>query len=391
MAVKIQPFFNIQHDWNDVLSSSDKVWISCSKKGWPSVYGEVITKGNGKEKDLVVTNGFEIKNFDKTSITVSYPKWNCSTKFVASSNTFKNIHLKSVRGLDISPGGSLGVSSGDDKSLNLWQSSDGTVRRVLEGHVTDVTSCQFFPSGVVVLTGGSDMQLKIWSAEDGSCPVTLKGHRGGISDTAIIEKGRNVVSCSRDGSARLWDCGTATCLGVITECSSAINACAAATVNDSIGDLGVRDEPTNEKEVGSDGKLLLLAREDKILQGVGLHSRQKLFELSGSSAFNACCFMSERMAVAGTQDGCLHKYDLRYTSKPLSIVKMSGSSILSMTKFNETCLVSTGDGSCFLWTDEDAADVCLTGPDCDSVYKVRANGRYIYTACRDAKIRKYIL
>lgn len=40
---------------------------------------------------------------------------------------------------------------------------------------------------------------------------------------------------------------------------------------------------------------------------------RKLFELSGSSAFNACCFMSERMAVAGTQDGCLHKYDLRCT------------------------------------------------------------------------------
>lgn len=44
-------------------------WILIRKIfiGWPSVYGEVITKGNGKEKDLVVTNGFEIKNFNKVT------------------------------------------------------------------------------------------------------------------------------------------------------------------------------------------------------------------------------------------------------------------------------------------------------------------------------------
>ncbi len=50
-----------------------------------------------------------------------------------------------------------------------------------------------------------------------------------------------------------------------------------------------------------------------------------------------------------------------------------------------------GDGCCFVWSEKDEQDVCFTGPDCDSVYKVRANLREIYTASRDAKIRKYIL
>ncbi|XP_028415204.1 proteasomal ATPase-associated factor 1-like isoform X2 [Dendronephthya gigantea] len=323
-------------------------------------------------------------------MTISYPEWKCSTTFLAPSNVFTNIHSKSVHGLDISPGGSLGVSSSSDGSLNIWQTSDGRVRRELKGHVTEVTSCQFFPSGVVVLTGGGDMQMKIWSAENGSCPVTLIGHRAGVTDTAIVDKGRNVLSCSRDGSARLWDCGTATCLGVVAECSCPINACAMETCNEGI-DMGSREEELSDRETGSAGKMLVIAREDKILQGIGLHSRQKVFEVSANDAYNACCFTSDVSLLAGTQDGCLYRYDLRNMSEPLSVVKTSGASILSMVNSALGSLVSTGDGCCFMWSGKDERGVCFTGPDCDSVYKVRANNRHIYTASRDANIRKYIL
>ena len=368
-------------------NSSEKAWISCSKKGSPSVYGDIRSDG---ERELNVTGGFEIESFDKRSITITYPEWNCSTKFLAPSNVFTNIHSKSVHGLDISPGGSLGVSTGDDGNLNVWLTSDGTIRRQLKGHVIEVTSCQFFPSGVVILTGSSDMQLKIWSAEDGSCPVTLKGHKGGITDTAIIDKGRNVLSCSRDGSVRLWDCGTATCLGVLAQCSCPINACAVETVNQEIG-MGSREEEISEKETGTEGKLLVIAREDKVLQAVGLYSRQMVFEVAGSTAFNTCCFTTDVNVLAGTQDGCLYKYDIRNTKQPLSIVKTSGSSILSIVNCDNGSLVSTGDGCCFVWSEKDEQTVCFTGPDCDSVYKVRANQGQIYTASRDAKIRRYIL
>ncbi|CAB3977478.1 proteasomal ATPase-associated factor 1 [Paramuricea clavata] len=391
MAAKIKPYLNIQCDWTELLrNSSEKAWISCSKKGSPSVYGEISSHGERQEKELNATDGFEIESFDKRSITIKYPEWKCSTKFLAPSDVFTNIHSKSVHGLDISPGGSLGVSSSDDGSLNIWQTSDGTVRRELKGHVTEVTSCQFFPSGVVALTGASDMQLKIWSAEDGTCPVTLKGHRGGITDTAILDKGRNILSCSRDGSARLWDCGTATCLGIIAECSCPINACAVETVNQEIS-IGPREEEKSDRETGTIGKLLVIAREDKTLQGVGLHARQKVFEVTGSAAFNTCCFTSDINVLAGTQDGCLYRYDIRNTCAPLSIVKTSGSSILGMVNYDNGSLVSTGDGCCFVWSEKDEQDVCFTGPNCDSVYKVRANKRQIYTASRDAKIRKYIL
>lgn len=136
---------------------------------------------------------------------------------------------------------------------------------------------------------------------------------------------------------------------------------------------------------------MVIAREDNTLQGVGLHTRQTVFEVQGSAAFNACCFTSEVNVIAGTQDGCVYKYDVRNTSEPLNVVQRTGASILSMAKLDQGTLVTTGDGCCVLYTEDENADVSLTGPDCDPVYKARANKKYVYTACRDATIRKYIL
>ena len=39
----------------------------------------------------------------------------------------------------------------------------------------------------------------------------------------------------------------------------------------------------------------------------------KVFEVPGSTAFNTCCFTSDVNVLAGTQDGCLYKYDIRNT------------------------------------------------------------------------------
>ena len=69
----------------------------------------------------------------------------------------------------------------------VWEVSSGIVRRLLVGHLSDVTCLKFFPSNLVLLTGGDDMCVKIWSIEDGSCPVTLTGHKRGITQLQIIE------------------------------------------------------------------------------------------------------------------------------------------------------------------------------------------------------------
>uniref|UniRef100_A0A4X1UT91 Proteasomal ATPase-associated factor 1 n=1 Tax=Sus scrofa TaxID=9823 RepID=A0A4X1UT91_PIG len=300
------------------------------------------------------------------------------------------LSFEQITCLDISSGGGLGVSSSTDGSMKIWQASNGELRRVLEGHVFDVNCCRFFPSGLVVLSGGMDAQLKIWSAEDASCVVTFKGHKGGILDTAIVERGKNVVSGSRDGTARLWDCGRSACLGVIADCGCSINGVAVGAADNSIN-LGSPEQTPSEREVGTESKMLLLAREDKKLQCVGLQSRQPVFLFIGSDAFNCCTFLSGFLLLAGTQDGNIYQLDVRNPRAPVQVIHRSGAPVLSLLSFRDGFIASQGDGSSFIVQQDLDYVIELTGADCDPVYKVATWEKQIYTCCRDGLVRRYQL
>ncbi|XP_030850149.1 proteasomal ATPase-associated factor 1-like [Strongylocentrotus purpuratus] len=290
--------------------------------------------------EVTVSEGFTVSDVTKRKITVACPEKNVSAQFVAPSTALETVHSKAINSLDISAGGALGVSASSDGCLRIWETATGIVRRELEGHAGEAETCQFFPSGMVVLSGGLDTQLKVWSVEDGSCPVTMTGHKRGIQDTAVIDKGRNVISCSLDGSARLWDCGQGKCLEVIGQGSDAINGCAVAPVCDGV-DLGASGSPSSEREVGTDGKLLLLAREGGSLEGYGLKSRQKVFSMSGSSPFNCCTFLSSQILAGGAEDGNIYLIDVRNTSEPQSVIHQSASPVKCMLGYQDGFIAST--------------------------------------------------
>nr|XP_035975402.1 proteasomal ATPase-associated factor 1 isoform X1 [Halichoerus grypus] len=406
----------IQSDWAQALRKDEgEAWLSCHPPGKPTLYGSLTCQGIGQDgiPEVTASEGFIVNEINKAliqslslptsllisalyllgqtkSIHISCPKENASSKFLAPYTTFSRIHSKSITCLDISSGGGLGVSSSTDGSMKIWQASNGELRRVLEGHVFDVNCCRFFPSGLVVLSGGMDAQLKIWSAEDASCVVTFKGHRGGILDTAIVDRGRNVVSGSRDGTARLWDCGRSACLGVIADCGSSINGVAVGAADNSIN-LGSPEQTPSEREVGTESKMLLLAREDKKLQCLGLQSRQPVFLFVGSDAFNCCTFLSGFLLLAGTQDGNIYQLDVRSPRAPVQVIHRSGAPVLSLLSFRDGFIASQGDGSCFIVQQDLDYLIELTGTDCDPVFKVATWEKQIYTCCRDGLVRRYQL
>ena len=154
--------------------------------------------------------------------------------------------------------------------------------------------CRFFPSGLVVLSGADDLRLKVWSCEDASCPVTLTGHTRGISDFQIIDKGRNVVSVSRDGSCKLFDIGESKCLATVGNFNCVINSISISSLTDSsiqVLNLPERSEPLDEREIGTENKLVACACEDGFLRVMSLRARQTLFEFKCESSVNCCCFV----------------------------------------------------------------------------------------------------
>ncbi|KAM9319382.1 proteasomal ATPase-associated factor 1 [Gastrophryne carolinensis] len=383
----------IQSDWAQSLRKAEgEAWVSCKVTGKPTVYGSLKCEGVSADgvPEITSSEEFVVHQVTKKSLLISCPAENVCSRFLAPYTCFPRVHQKSVTCLDISNAGGLGVSTSTDGSMKIWQTNNGEIRRVLEGHVFDVNCCTFFPSGMVVLSGGMDAQVKIWSVEDASCPVTFKGHKGGILDLAIVDRGRNVVSCSRDGTARLWDCGKSECLAILAECGAPINGISLGEADNTIN-LGTPESPPSDREIGTEGKLLLLAREDRKLEGVSLHSRHSVFTFDGSDAFNCCTFLSSVSVLAGSQDGNIYQLDVRNTKEPVQIICKSGAPVLSLAPFKEGFIASQGDGSCFILQQDLDHFLELTEPDCDPVYKAVVSERWVYACCRDGIIRKYQL
>ena len=234
------------------------------------------------------------------------------------------------------------------------------------------------------------MQIKIWSAETGKEAATIRGHRAAILDCCIVGRGRNVVTCSRDGTARLWDVGQQAELFAWDELGGEVNCCALAAADNSVA-LGRPDRAPSEREVLTEGKLLLLGTEAGDLLGFGLQSRQRVFDVSLGSAVNCVSFLSDVLVAAGTQAGDITLLDLRRPSEPVRRWKESRAAVLSLLPHRQGFLAAAGDGSVFRADEEYATVTELTGSDCDAVYSLAADSTHLYAACRDGAIRKYSL
>lgn len=394
------PHISVQYDWQSILrNTNEKAWVVCSQEGSPNIYSDVTCKKHTQDEKVktldVSTNGVHAEILNGNNLKLNYKT--TTSHMISPKASFKDIHLKAIRSMNISPGGSLGVSSSEDGALYVWQTEDGKLRRTLDGHVSEVTHCRFFPSGMVVLSGGVDMRLKIWSVEDGSCPVTLVGHKAAITDTAIIDRGRNVISCGRDGVVHLWDCGTASSLCKIEdETKNVINACDLSShqwQSDTMVDR-------SEKECGTEGKLLLLAKENGTLKALDVHSRDKVFELKFASALNSCCFINEHRVVAGQQNGSLSVVDIRNPRKAEYVLKHGKSPINCVkTYYKDRVLVGRSDGACSCisldnpnqdsYKEQNLITQELIGSNHDPIYDIAFSNDHVYTACRDGVVRKY--
>jgi len=119
----------------------------------------------------------------------------------------------------------------------------------------------------------------------------------------------------------------------------------------------------------------------------------QIFEIKNSSAINDCGFISEHNFIFGTQSGEVQLIDARNTTKVIKSWEESASpvlSLLSQTHNNSSgFFVGRADGSCVYHYIDKEETFQLTGPHFEPINKITSHANYIFTACRDRKIRKY--
>jgi WD40 repeat protein len=102
-------------------------------------------------------------------------------------------HTDGVLAVAFSPDGQWLASGSRDRTVRLWQVSDGTLMRTLSGHTDHVTSVAFSPDGQYLASGSRDGQIRLWQASDGSL-IRLITSVSGLSALAFSPDGQYLAS-----------------------------------------------------------------------------------------------------------------------------------------------------------------------------------------------------
>jgi WD40 repeat protein len=99
----------------------------------------------------------------------------------------------------------LGISTGKDGLLRIWDLEQGKEVESLPGHQGFVYCLAVTPDGSRALSGGVDGTVRLWDLKGRKELRCLTGHTGGVGAVALSGDGRRGLSGGHDGTLRLWD------------------------------------------------------------------------------------------------------------------------------------------------------------------------------------------
>ncbi|MHC5723126.1 MAG: protein kinase domain-containing protein, partial [Nostoc sp.] len=126
---------------------------------------------------------------------------------VSLANTLQG-HENSVLSVAISPDGKTIASSGDDRTIKLWNLATGKQISSLNGYSQQVNVVVISPDGKTLVSGSNDNTIKIWNLATRKLIRTLDGHSDSVHALAISADSQTMVSGSDDNTIKIWDLAT---------------------------------------------------------------------------------------------------------------------------------------------------------------------------------------
>jgi WD40 repeat protein/serine/threonine protein kinase len=125
-------------------------------------------------------------------------------------------HSEAVTSVCLSADGGLALSGSADRTLKLWQPSEGRCLHTLEGDMGGVAAAALTPNGRLALSASTDAILKLWDLHNGACLRSCRADLDVLTSAALSADGRLAVSASVDGTVHLWDVSAGRLLRVLT-------------------------------------------------------------------------------------------------------------------------------------------------------------------------------
>jgi WD40 repeat protein len=109
-------------------------------------------------------------------------------------------------GVDFSPDGRLiaVTSAGNDAPIRWWEMPSGKALRVPPVAGATSGSVTFSPDGALVASGGTDKTVRIWETASGTEKFTLTGHGESVGAVAFSPTQRLLATAGTDANIRLW-------------------------------------------------------------------------------------------------------------------------------------------------------------------------------------------
>jgi WD40 repeat protein len=111
-----------------------------------------------------------------------------------------------VTSVSLSADGALLASASgySDDKIRLWNTSDGSLNGVLEGHHAWVTSVAFSPEGRLLASAGADQNVCLWDTGGRERVALLRGHLHEIWAMAFLPDAKGLVTGGKDGALKVW-------------------------------------------------------------------------------------------------------------------------------------------------------------------------------------------
>ncbi len=114
-------------------------------------------------------------------------------------------HSDTVFGLEFSPDGKYLASAAADRLVKVFDSVEGDLVRVFEGHTHHVLDVAWRADGQLLASCGADKVIKVWDFKTGEQKETIGGFEKEITSISFVGTGDDLLTSSGDGLVRLGE------------------------------------------------------------------------------------------------------------------------------------------------------------------------------------------
>ncbi|WP_165233301.1 WD40 repeat domain-containing serine/threonine protein kinase [Aquisphaera insulae] len=91
------------------------------------------------------------------------------------------------------------------RDIEVRDVQGGAIRHILRGHTDNVRSLAFSPDGRRLVSSGQDRSIRLWELVGGQELLALREHAGWVRSVSFSHDGRKIESAGDDGRVLIWD------------------------------------------------------------------------------------------------------------------------------------------------------------------------------------------